>query len=149
MKQGFAFNDLLTNFERVAAHCSNVAAAMLELEVAEFDTHEYLRSVRQMKNEQYMACFDEYAKKYAITPTKKEIAAAKKEKEKEKDKDKDKDKDKEVAAVVKKEKEAATIKAEEASEVKVENGPEMKKEHAHSKKEHGSSKKKKEKKLMA
>jgi phosphate:Na+ symporter len=74
MKQGFAFNDLLTNFERIAAHCSNVAAAMLELEDKEFDTHEYVRSVRQMKNEQYMACFDEYAKKYAIAPTKKEIS---------------------------------------------------------------------------
>jgi L-arabinose isomerase len=55
---------------------------MLELEDKEFDTHEYVRSVRQMKNEQYMACFDEYARKYAIAPTKKEISkkeAAKKE----------------------------------------------------------------------
>jgi phosphate:Na+ symporter len=72
MKQGFAFNDLLTNIERIAAHCSNVAAAMIELEVAEFDTHEYLRSVRQMKNHQYMECFEEYAKKYYIPSSKKE-----------------------------------------------------------------------------
>ena len=43
MKQGFAFNDLLTNLERIAAHCSNIAVAMIELEAADFDTHEYSR----------------------------------------------------------------------------------------------------------
>lgn len=66
LKQGFAFNDLLTNYERIAAHCSNVAVAMLELETEEFDTHEYLKGVRQMKSEQYMECFGEYALKYDI-----------------------------------------------------------------------------------
>lgn len=70
LKQGFAFNDLLTNYERIAAHCSNVAVAMLELEAAEFDTHEYLKSVLQMKNDQYMECFEEYSGKYDITRTK-------------------------------------------------------------------------------
>lgn len=66
LKQGFAFNDLLTNYERIAAHCSNVAVAMLELETAEFDTHEYLKGVRKMKSEQYMEYFGEYAMKYDI-----------------------------------------------------------------------------------
>ena len=32
LSQGFVFNDLLTNFERVADHCSNIAVAMIELE---------------------------------------------------------------------------------------------------------------------
>ncbi len=80
LKQGFAFNDLLTNYERIAAHCSNVAVAMLELEAAEFDTHEYLKSMRQMKNEQYMECFDEYARKYDMTHTKQAEEKAVKEK---------------------------------------------------------------------
>ena len=39
---GFLFNDLLTNYERVADHCSNIAVAMIELESDSFDTHEYL-----------------------------------------------------------------------------------------------------------
>ena len=60
-KQGFAFNDLLTNLERIAAHCSNVAVAMIETETSEFDTHEYLKSVRHMKDDAYLKCFDEYA----------------------------------------------------------------------------------------
>ncbi len=66
MKQGFAFNDLLTNLERIAAHCSNIAVAMIELEAADFDTHEYLKSVRELKNDTYMTYFDEYEKKYDI-----------------------------------------------------------------------------------
>lgn len=66
IKQGFAFNDLLTNLERIAAHCSNVAVAMIESETADFDTHEYLKSVRAMKNEEYLKCFEEYALKYNI-----------------------------------------------------------------------------------
>ena len=72
MKQGFAFNDLLTNLERIAAHCSNIAVAMIELEAADFDTHEYLKSVRHMKDDAYLECFDSYARKYSIPPTKKE-----------------------------------------------------------------------------
>ena len=70
--RGFAFNDLLTNLERIAAHCSNVAVAMIETETSEFDTHEYLKSVRHMKDDAYLECFDSYARKYSIPPTKKE-----------------------------------------------------------------------------
>lgn len=66
MKQGFAFNDLLNNLERIADHCSNVAVAMIELEAKNFDTHEYLKSVREMKNTDYMTYFAEYEEKYDI-----------------------------------------------------------------------------------
>lgn len=66
MNQGFVFNDLLTNFERIAAHCSNVAVAMIELEAEDFDTHEYLKSIRDRKNDEYMRCFEEYEEKYDI-----------------------------------------------------------------------------------
>ena len=66
MKQGFAFNDMLTNLERMAAHCSNIAVAMIEIEAADFDTHQYLKSVRESKNETYQMYFDEYERKYDI-----------------------------------------------------------------------------------
>ena len=52
--------------------CSNVAVAMIETETSEFDTHEYLKSVRHMKDDAYLECFDSYARKYSIPPTKKE-----------------------------------------------------------------------------
>ncbi len=68
MKHGFAFNDLLTNLERIGAHCSNVAVAMIELEAEEFDTHEYIKSVRERKNAAYRACFAQYEERYSIAP---------------------------------------------------------------------------------
>lgn len=71
MRQGFVFNDLLTNLERIAAHCSNVAVAMIELEAADFDTHEYLKSVRELKNADYTACFEMYEQRYDINGYKK------------------------------------------------------------------------------
>lgn len=66
MKQSFVFNDLLTNYERIGAHCSNVAVAMIELEASNFDTHEYLKSVRKLKNASYTRYLEEYGQKYDI-----------------------------------------------------------------------------------
>ena len=63
---GFVFNDLLTNYERVADHCSNIAVAMIELESDSFDTHEYLNSVKAMKSASFARYSAEYQKKYTL-----------------------------------------------------------------------------------
>ncbi len=63
---GFIFNDLLTNYERVADHCSNIAAAMIEIESDSFDTHAYLRTVKRLKLESFEVYYDEYAEKYDL-----------------------------------------------------------------------------------
>lgn len=76
VQQGFAFNDLLMNLERIGAHCSNVAVAMIELESSEFDTHQYIKSVREMKNGEYASIFDAYAAKYDINGFEAEIEKA-------------------------------------------------------------------------
>ena len=64
--QGFIFNDLLTNYERVADHCSNIAVAIIELESDSFDTHEYLSSVRAMKSHSFARYYEEYQEKYHL-----------------------------------------------------------------------------------
>ena len=64
--QGFIFNDMLTNYERVADHCSNIAVAMIELELDAFDTHEYLNSIKQMKETAFSQHYDQYRKIYSI-----------------------------------------------------------------------------------
>ena len=66
LNQGFVFNDLLTNYERVADHCSNIAVAMIELESDSFDTHEYLSSVRAMKSHSFARYYEEYQKKHHL-----------------------------------------------------------------------------------
>ena len=66
LNQGFVFNDLLTNYERVADHCSNIAVAIIELESDSFDTHEYLNSVRAMKSHSFARYYEEYQQKYHL-----------------------------------------------------------------------------------
>ena len=60
INQGFPFNDLITNYERVADHCSNIAIAMIELNQNDFDMHGYLIALKK----QHAHRFDEYYKTY-------------------------------------------------------------------------------------
>ena len=64
LDQGFVFNDLITDLERVADHCSNIAVAMIELEVGTFDTHEYLNSLRDAHSDSFQRYFEAYKNKY-------------------------------------------------------------------------------------
>ena len=63
---GFVFNDLLTNYERVADHCSNIAVAMIELESDSFDTHEYLSSVKKLRSSSFVRYYDEYSSRFSL-----------------------------------------------------------------------------------
>lgn len=71
LKQGFAFNNILTDFERIGAHCSNVAVALLESEAEDFDIHEYQKGIREMNNVIYRELFESYEMKYNISKLKK------------------------------------------------------------------------------
>lgn len=66
LNQGFVFNDLLTNYERVSDHCSNIAVAMVELESDAFDTHEYLNSVKELRAANFSRYFEEYRERFAL-----------------------------------------------------------------------------------
>ena len=63
---GYVFTDLLTDLERISDHCSNIAVAMIELESAAFDTHEYINSLNAMHTKAYDEYYAEYSKKYAL-----------------------------------------------------------------------------------
>ena len=66
LNHGFVFNDLITNFERVADHCSNIAVAIIELEADSFETHEYLNSLKRSKQDSYARYFEEYQKRFEL-----------------------------------------------------------------------------------
>ena len=66
LKIGFVFNDLLTNFERVADHCSNIAIAMIELSQDEFDTHDYIINLKELRSHDFDELYARYAEKYAV-----------------------------------------------------------------------------------
>ena len=67
LEMGFVFNDLLTDFERVAAHCSNVALAVLELRYSDLQFHDYARGVRQGDQPEFRRWLAHYQEKY-LTP---------------------------------------------------------------------------------
>ncbi len=62
---GFVLHDLLTNYERVSDHCSNIAVAIIETEHGSFKTHEYLRDVKRT-NEEFKKDYEEYLGKFAL-----------------------------------------------------------------------------------
>lgn len=71
MEHGFAFNDMLNNLDRIGAHCSNIAVALIEneasdVEMSEFDTHAYLKEIRAEKEGQFLKSFEVYEKKYSL-----------------------------------------------------------------------------------
>ena len=64
LNQGFPFNDLITNLERVADHCSNIAIAMIELNRDEFETHNYVINLKELHAHRFDEYYESYAEKY-------------------------------------------------------------------------------------
>ncbi len=63
---GIALENLISNYERVADHCSNIAAILLQLPSDSFDTHEYLGKIKQNENIEFQAMYRMYREKYSI-----------------------------------------------------------------------------------
>ena len=66
LNQGFVFNDLITNIERVADHCSNLAIAQIELQSDEYDTHGYIINLKELHSHNFDKLYEEYTQKYEI-----------------------------------------------------------------------------------
>lgn len=66
MELGFILSDLLTNCERIADHCSNIAVCIIEITNDSFETHEYLNQLKSGGVKEFSDMYDLYKKKYAI-----------------------------------------------------------------------------------
>ena len=68
IEYGFILDDLLTNYERVCDHCSNVAVAQIEVAQDSFDTHAYLSDLKSghdsKESEQFQRRLDRYRERY-------------------------------------------------------------------------------------
>ena len=64
--QNFIFNDLITNFERVSDHCSNIALAVLRLQSGDFDTHDYQERLLAGEDEAFKTAFQKYSREYTL-----------------------------------------------------------------------------------
>jgi len=61
---GFVFNDLITNYERVSDHCSNIAVSTIQRTAAKQDAHKYLRGIKNDENGYFQTLYKEYEQKY-------------------------------------------------------------------------------------
>lgn len=64
LEQGFVFNDIIGNFERVADHCSNIAVALVELHADSFDTHEYLNGIKSRQDTNFRELYEQYSQEF-------------------------------------------------------------------------------------
>ena len=66
IKLGFAFNDLLTSYERAADHCSNIAVAVVEAAHGTFEPHEYMKNVKYDHKEEFDKLYRQYRDRYNL-----------------------------------------------------------------------------------
>ncbi len=83
LEYGFAFNNLLSIFENMASHCSNVSTAILEMEYSSSYMKEYNRSVRENRNEDYNRFYTEYETRFTLQFEERDLKAAKKKNDEE------------------------------------------------------------------
>ena len=61
---GFILSDVMTDFERISDHCSNIAVCVSQIHSGSFDTHEYLHALK--KEEEFEAEYKELKKQYQL-----------------------------------------------------------------------------------
>ena len=61
---GYVFNDLISDFERVSDHCSNIAIVQVELEDNALDVHEMSEAMKQAHAHQFDLYYSEFEERY-------------------------------------------------------------------------------------
>ena len=62
--QGYVFNDLIGDFERVSDHCSNIAIVIVDLMGNSLDVHELSESMHEGHPDRYDEYYEEFSAKY-------------------------------------------------------------------------------------
>ena len=65
VEPGMLFTDLLNDCARISDHCSNVAAAVIELSAGAYDTHQYLGSMKRDSRE-FRQMYDAFLAQYPL-----------------------------------------------------------------------------------
>ena len=66
LDQGFVFNDLITNYERISDHCSNIGLGLIETQSEEFDPHAYITSLKEVRHHSFDLYHEAYTHRYAL-----------------------------------------------------------------------------------
>lgn len=66
IEMGFILSDLITNYERVADHCSNIAICLIQVHANGLDMHEYLETLDKGENTLFREKYLSYKVKYML-----------------------------------------------------------------------------------
>lgn len=66
LEHGFVFNDLITNFERVSDHSSNIALSVIEYKKNMFSPHEYVDELMVNRDGNFDLYFREYQEEFKL-----------------------------------------------------------------------------------
>ena len=69
VESGMQFTDVLGDLERISDHCSNVAAAVIELDMGQYDTHQYLGYLKH-NNEDFRQLYAQFLGDYVLPSAK-------------------------------------------------------------------------------
>lgn len=63
---GFVWSDLMTDFERISDHCSNIAVSVIESGKDDANMHEYIEKMKIEKDSGFMEKYNNYKKTYVL-----------------------------------------------------------------------------------
>jgi phosphate:Na+ symporter len=66
LENGFVFNDMLTDYERISDHCSNIAVDIIEAVPGSRWLHEFHSKPEYRENDLFKTCYNEYKQLYSI-----------------------------------------------------------------------------------
>ena len=66
IETGLVLSDLVTNFERVADHCSNIGVCVIQIKEDSFETHEYLDTLDKGEDTRFNRKYVEYKNLYKL-----------------------------------------------------------------------------------
>ena len=64
IEMGFVLSDVITSYERISDHCSNIAVCLMQVNEDGYDTHGYLKDMKH--EEKFSNQFNEYKEKYLL-----------------------------------------------------------------------------------
>ncbi len=63
---GFVLTDLLTNYERVSDHCSNIAVTVIQVKESAMEAHGYLNQLKSSGSPEFTRAYKESLERYAL-----------------------------------------------------------------------------------
>ena len=66
LETGFVFNDMLTDYERISDHCSNLAIDIIESGPDRVEAHEYHMNHDYRNDDSFVEYFNEYKERYSF-----------------------------------------------------------------------------------